>query len=103
MDRLGLWLEGPREEALDILVLQEVAGLQGIQRGPEAADLRLLELEADSSLLPLMRVQASEDSELNEYIILGTHKLDSHLGQVILLDEQVVDFIISGSAGKRSI
>ena len=87
---------------LDVLVLQEVAGLHAINEEFGAGGLRLREA-AEGLSAHLKAFEAAEDTELADFLMFGAHSLESHLGQVILLDEQSVDYVISGHAGKRCI
>ena len=89
LDKLSLWMEDSRGEALDIVVLQEVAGMHAYK--------------FKESSLGLTEFTADDDSELFDYHILGTYDNDSHLAQVILLDEHVVDHITSARSGGRCV
>ena len=102
LERFNLWLEGARTEVLDILALQEVAGLHLISGHDGAAGLKLRSFD-DALTPPLLGIEADADSELSGYIIFGSHQLESHLGQVILVDEQSLDFVVSGRSGRRCI
>ena len=82
--RLGDWLS-LYPNGFDMLGVQEV----GCHIPPANADGSLAFIEA------------SEDSELSDYHILGTSSCDSHSGNVILLDRQSVKFISESWHGKR--
>ncbi|CAE7860130.1 Usp17lb, partial [Symbiodinium sp. KB8] len=78
---------------LDILVLQEVAGLQRIQ-------VKTGSSEAGASL---KEYAVGDESELYDYRIFGSIDTDSYLGQVIVLDEDIVDHVTSTKSGRRCI
>ena len=75
-------MEGPVTEALDVVVLQEVGGLREIK------------CKESSGLGSLRELSFPEESELVDYRVFGTWEGDSHLSQMILLDESVVDSVI---------
>ena len=75
LERFNLWLEGARTEVLDILALQEVAGLHLISGHDGAAGLKLRSFD-DALTPPLLGIEANADSELSGYIIFGSHQLE---------------------------
>ena len=93
LEKLDVWMEEPREESLDIVVLQEVAALHDFQ----------IKREPSLKSMQLQEFVVGEDSELVDYRVYGTCDVDSHLGQVILLDNHVVDHVKSGYVGGRCI
>ena len=78
-------------EALDVVVLQEVGGLREIK------------CKESSGLGSLRELSFPEESELVDYRVFGTWEGDSHLSQMILLDESVVDSVIATHAGRRCV
>ena len=92
LERLGHWLEYSQSCSVDVAFLQEVAGLHGIkQRDPNIEDVGLAEFEF------------GEDNELHDYRVLGSCGVESHLSQVILLDELVVDHLVPAKSGRRCV
>ena len=57
--------------------------------------------EPNGSLAKLNCVDASELSDLNDYLILGTSSTDAHLGIVILLDKATFSHVVESFHGRR--
>ena len=91
LDNLNQWLEVPRTETMDIVVLQEVGGIHRFDTLQQIPGGTLKEL-----LLP-------EDSELSHYHVIGAVDVESHLSQVMLLDKDVCDCVHWACSGKRIV
>ena len=94
LDKISPWMEDPRAEALDLVVLQEVAGLQ---------NLPCMDSICSCGACALKEFAFDEDTDFFEYKVLGDWAGDSHLVQVILLEDLVADFVCATRSDKRCV